>query len=59
MIVTIIAINSDTREDAVVAIEALAKKLRGRGLTDTERLEQKNSFVTNHAVVMYSMKEEA
>jgi hypothetical protein len=59
MIVTVIAINSDTHEDAVAAIEALAEKLRERGLADTEKLYEKNTLVTDHAVVMYSLKEES
>lgn len=59
MIVTTIVINSDTSEDTVSAIEALTKKLRERGLAENAPLGQKNSIITDHAVVMYSMNEEA
>jgi len=59
MIITTIVINSDTRQDIAAAIDALARNLRGSGLADTERLEQTNSLITTHAVVMFSRKEES
>ena len=56
MIVTKITINTNTREDVLEAIEALAKNLREHELPDAEK---NNSILTDHSVVVFSMNEES
>jgi hypothetical protein len=58
MIVTSIIINTDTTENIVPAVEALAKHLHERGLNDTERLEKDTAIATERAVIVFSVKRE-
>ena len=57
MIVTTIIVNSETREQAVEALERLIQKLQCEEPSDVSPQETPHTFITDHAVVAYSWRE--